>query len=223
MFSFDFGIFSLREIRGASKVRARYLPLRLLSEQKRPPNMVQLISALALLGAEAHASDDRIIGRIGQVYVDDISDVPIWVTVKTGIFGSSETFVPLTAATFEGVILRVPFSREFVKHAPRIDSDASLIVSQEDALYRYYDQGLSQGDDPVVHGQVHPGGSEQSSGDYPEVTRRPEEFISVGAGSGKADRALLRRHLVAETVGASTVDPPFDATASHRSSPLTGT
>jgi len=35
------------------------------------------------------------IGSIGQIYLDDSTNEPQWVTVKTGLFGSSESFVPL--------------------------------------------------------------------------------------------------------------------------------
>jgi len=36
------------------------------------------------------------LGGIGQIYVDDQSGEPEWVTVKTGLFGTAESFVPLT-------------------------------------------------------------------------------------------------------------------------------
>lgn len=185
--------------------------------------MAPFLSADPLFGAHVHASDDRLIGVIGQVYVDDATETPVWVTVKTGIFGRSETFIPVTAASFDGGIVRVPYSREFVKHAPRIDPDTSLITAQEDTLYRYYGQH-SDADRNNLHSPetVKPfAESHQSGASVPVVTSPPADALRVGARSGDIGRALLRRHIVTGTEHAA-IDSPFDSDASHRSSPLTG-
>jgi hypothetical protein len=78
------------------------------------------------------------IGSIGQVYVDDETGEPNWVTVKTGLFGLSESFVPLEGARAEGVDLHVAASEEQVKAAPRVDPDGSLSSTEEERLYDYY-------------------------------------------------------------------------------------
>ena len=36
------------------------------------------------------------VGDVGQVYLDDATGRPEWVTVRTGLFGLKETFVPAT-------------------------------------------------------------------------------------------------------------------------------
>ncbi len=90
---------------------------------------------------------DRI-GSVGTFYLDDQTDEPAWVTVNTGLFGTSETFVPLSEATVEGVDVLVPYSKEEVKNAPHIDSDGSISPEEEVTLYRYYgfsyDDGSSE-------------------------------------------------------------------------------
>ena len=90
---------------------------------------------------------DRI-GSVGTFYLDDQTDEPAWVTVNTGLFGTSETFVPLSEATVEGVDVVVPYSKEEVKNAPHIDSDGSISPEEEVTLYRYYgfsyDDGSSE-------------------------------------------------------------------------------
>src|SRR6187397_3062293 len=40
-------------------------------------------------------TDGSEIGRVGQVYTDNDTGQPSWVTVKTGWFGTNESFVPL--------------------------------------------------------------------------------------------------------------------------------
>ena len=39
------------------------------------------------------ASDGSKIGSIGQVYLDDQTGDPSWVTARTGLFGTSQSFV----------------------------------------------------------------------------------------------------------------------------------
>ncbi|PWJ53845.1 conserved domain-containing protein [Quadrisphaera granulorum] len=84
------------------------------------------------------ASDSSKIGRVGEVYLDDATDKPEWVTVRTGLFGTSETFVPLAGATSEGDDLRVPHTKDVVKDAPRTDADGELTPEEEQRLYRHY-------------------------------------------------------------------------------------
>ena len=40
--------------------------------------------------------DGDKIGKVGQVYYDDDTDQPKWVTVNTGFFGTNESFVPVS-------------------------------------------------------------------------------------------------------------------------------
>ncbi|HKG49768.1 MAG TPA: PRC and DUF2382 domain-containing protein [Actinomycetales bacterium] len=88
-------------------------------------------------------SGDKI-GKAGQVYLDDATGSPSWITVNTGLFGTSESFVPLENARFDGSDrVDVGYSKSQVKDAPRVAADGHLEVSEEAELYRYY--GLSEG------------------------------------------------------------------------------
>lgn len=81
------------------------------------------------------------IGSVGQVYADDADGQPTWVTVKTGLFGTSESFVPLEGARLEGDDVVVPYTKDQVKDAPRVDTDGHLDPSEEDRLYDHYGLG----------------------------------------------------------------------------------
>lgn len=94
--------------------------------------------------------DGDKVGKVGQVYLDDATGQPNWVTVNTGLFGGSETFVPLDEATLDGEDLRVPYTKAFIKDAPNLDADSHVDESQEDELYRYY--GLQAGGGDQVRG-----------------------------------------------------------------------
>lgn len=78
------------------------------------------------------------IGAIGQVYLDDHTGEPTWVSVKTGLFGLKETFAPLHNSVLADGKLRLPYSAEKVKDAPRVDPDMHLDAAEEAELYRYY-------------------------------------------------------------------------------------
>ncbi|MFF4696917.1 PRC-barrel domain-containing protein [Streptomyces chattanoogensis] len=78
------------------------------------------------------------VGTVQQVYRDDATNVPEWITVRTGLFGMKETFVPLAGARRAGGELHVPYAKDAIKNAPRIDANGHLDPSQELELYRHY-------------------------------------------------------------------------------------
>ncbi|MCX4553389.1 PRC and DUF2382 domain-containing protein [Streptomyces sp. NBC_01387] len=89
------------------------------------------------------------IGGVEQVYLDDQSGRPEWATVKTGLFGTKETFIPLEGARREENALHIPHAKELVKGAPRLDAEQHLDLAQEQELYEHY--GLTH---PGVAGGV---------------------------------------------------------------------
>ncbi|MFE2038824.1 DUF2382 domain-containing protein [Streptomyces scopuliridis] len=91
-----------------------------------------------LNGLAIYDKDGDKIGNVGQVYVGDRSGRPEWVTVKTGLFGMKESLVPLSGARRAGEDIHVPYAKETVKDAPRLDADEHLDPSQEKQLYKHY-------------------------------------------------------------------------------------
>src|SRR3954447_15876335 len=95
-----------------------------------------------VIGSNAVDNDGDKLGKVGQGYLDDQTGRPEWVTVHTGLFGSHETFVPLSEATVSGGTLRVPYEKAKVKDAPRVDADQGHLSPEEESeLYRYYGIG----------------------------------------------------------------------------------
>ncbi|MER0246046.1 PRC and DUF2382 domain-containing protein [Streptomyces sp. HSW2009] len=91
-----------------------------------------------LSGMHVVDPDGQKVGSVQQVYSDDITGVPEWITVRTGLFGMKETFVPLAGAQHSAGDLRVPYSKEEIKDAPRIDAAGHLSPEEETELYRHY-------------------------------------------------------------------------------------
>jgi len=86
------------------------------------------------------SSGDKI-GSIGQIYLDDQTGEPTFVTANTGLFGMKHSLVPLQGARVQDGDLIVDYDKDTVKDAPRIDDDGSLSPEEEDQLYSYYGLG----------------------------------------------------------------------------------
>ena len=169
-----------------------------------------------VIGSTLYDSDGDKVGKVGQLYLDDATGRPEWVTVSTGFFGTRESFVPLGNASFSDDGLSVPFSKDKIKDAPNVDleADGHLSEDQEAELYRYY--GLESAE-TGYSGQVTDTssaeyaaagtGSDRDSDGYdtsgPETDdamTRSEERINVGTQRQEAGRARLRKYVVTEQV-----------------------
>ncbi|MFJ8849056.1 DUF2382 domain-containing protein [Streptomyces sp. NPDC102437] len=89
-------------------------------------------------GLTVYDTDGEKVGSVGRVYVDDNTGRPDWITVKTGLFGMKESFVPLAGARRVGSDLHISHPKDRVKDAPRVDADAHLSVAEEEELYKHY-------------------------------------------------------------------------------------
>ncbi len=94
-----------------------------------------------VIGKDVYDEAGQKIGSAGEVYLDDETGRPEWVTVRTGMFGTKESFVPIRDADLTDDGLRVPVSKDRVKDAPKIDTDGHLSPQEEQELYRYYGMG----------------------------------------------------------------------------------
>jgi uncharacterized protein (TIGR02271 family) len=163
------------------------------------------------------APDGSKIGAIGQVYLDDQTGDPSWVTAKTGLFGTSQSFVTLDGASLQGRDIQVAFDESKVKGAPRVDDDGALSPQEEDELYSYYGIGTqdtsvhTDASDVVGHdatvttGTTGTTGREQVGHDTSGPTTddamtRSEERLQVGTQTREAGRARLRKYVVTENV-----------------------
>ena len=91
-----------------------------------------------LRDGDLYSVDGDKIGSIEEIYLDDRTNEPEWATVNTGLFGTSQSFVPLSGATVTEDGLTVQYSKDQIKDAPRVDAGEHLGVEQEQELYRYY-------------------------------------------------------------------------------------
>ncbi|KUF17019.1 DUF2382 domain-containing protein [Streptomyces silvensis] len=158
----------------------------------------------ALTGLTAYDRAGDKIGSVQQVYLDDQTGRPEWVTVKTGLFGMKESFVPLAGARREGDDLKVATTKDVVKEAPRVDADQHLDPSQESELYAHYGLAPTQGTPgmgtagqrPTGRGQAAAGtgtaAGAQGLGDAGRTTGAREYAMRSGdRGDDKAHEMML--------------------------------
>lgn len=92
------------------------------------------------VGHTAYDPEGNKLGTIQDIYFDDESNQPEWITVKTGLFGKKANFAPLEGArtTDSGEDLVVGYSQDQVKDAPKVDVDGTLTADEEKRLYEHY-------------------------------------------------------------------------------------
>src|SRR6476661_9890096 len=142
-------------------------------------------------GGHVVGSDGTKIGSIGQLYADDETGEPTWVTVKTGLFGTSQSFVPVDGARVDGDDLVVPYTKDHVKDAPRVDTDGHLEPEEEDRLYTHYEKGAR------TYSEAR-GDAELRDSDY-----RGDSDLNAGAAAGRGTTAGAVGH---DTSGPTTDD-----------------
>ena len=146
------------------------------------------------------------IGEIADIYLDEQTNQPEWLAVRTGLFGRRLSFVPIAEAQASGDYVAVPYTKDQVKGAPNVDPDEGLLSEREEAmLYEHY--GLPYSDIKSDTGLPEAGGT--SSAGYESAGRddamtRSEEELQVGTREREAGRARLRKWVETEHV-ATTV------------------
>jgi uncharacterized protein (TIGR02271 family) len=172
-----------------------------------------------LTGATAYDRDGDKLGRIGQVYFDDNTDQPKWITVNTGLFGMGESFVPLQGAQFGGDRVTLAYDKATIKDAPNVDGERHLDVEEEQQLYRHYGLDYGSGFSGERAGR-HERRDDNAAGVVDDDTRRDltdrteghdtsgpttdtamtrsEERLRAGTETQEVGRARLRKHVVTE-------------------------
>jgi uncharacterized protein (TIGR02271 family) len=136
-------------------------------------------------GASVYDADGDEIGVVDEIFYDRDTREPEWIGIGTGFFGTKRVLVPLDRAQLTADGLRVPYSKDYVKDAPDIDSD-EVSEQTEQELYSYY--GL----------RAQTGRSRGEAGKH-EVTRSEEE-LQVGKRQVEAGGVRLRKWVETEPV-----------------------
>ena len=162
------------------------------------------------IGRNAVDPQGNKIGSVGQVYLDDNTGQPDWITVNTGLFGMKENFAPLAGSSFTGDDLVLPFDKTVVKDAPDVADASHLDADEQQSLYAYYQQYLGTGTTGTTGGYEQTttttgdagyqrgAGQDTSGPNTDEAMTRSEEHLRVGTEKVEAGRARLRKYVVTE-------------------------
>ncbi len=163
-------------------------------------------------GADVYGPDDDKIGSVGQIYLDTDTGDPEWVAVRTGLFGTKETFVPLRDARLSDDRITVAYDKATIKDAPRVDPDGALSFAEENELYTYYAvqstgnesgssssyQGGTTGTTGVTGGTSHTTQDRDHSATGGDAMTRSEERLVADTRTEEAGKARLRKYVVTE-------------------------
>jgi uncharacterized protein (TIGR02271 family) len=162
-----------------------------------------------ITGAKLIDSDGDNVGTIGQVYVNEENGQPLFATVKTGLFGSNESFVPLRDANFQDGAVHVSYDKAKIKDAPHIADDGQLEADEQQRIFDYYDGATDSGSrDNLAETKdttEHPYTSDQLGND--ERTREDHPYSSDQEVAGQ-DLGYVDHD--ADTVGRDTSGPTTD-------------
>ena len=161
--------------------------------------MTEMTAAYDWRGREVVDNDGDKIGTVEELYYDRDSNDPEWLAVKTGLFGTNVSFVPVQGAQPSGEQVRVPFSKSHVKDAPNMEADGELSPDEERRLYGHYelaytDTAEDYGGRPATEGH------DVSGPTTDDAMTRSEEELRVGTERQERGRARLRKYVVTEHV-----------------------
>jgi len=188
-------------------------------------DMIQTNDLAALAGKTMTGRDGHKIGKIVDVYESTDGASATFVTVATGLFGGHASFVPLTEASVQGDDVSVPYDKDLVKDAPRVDADEELTSQEEERLFAHYDlvdgapaaaptAGRHAGETAIPRGTQREDtdgdgvvddvkdtavGRDTSGLTTDDAMTRSEERLSVGTERVQAGTARLRKRIVSET------------------------
>jgi uncharacterized protein (TIGR02271 family) len=169
-------------------------------------HMPDLDTVRSWQGATMVDADGDKIGTVESIYLDDQTGEPEWALVNTGLFGTKSSFVPLAQASAHGDQVQVPYEKQLVKEAPRVDTDQHLSEAEEQELWRHY--GLDydseyttdrDGDGVDDHVQDTAVGRDTSGPTTDDAMTRSEEELRVGTTRRERGLARLRKYVTTET------------------------
>jgi uncharacterized protein (TIGR02271 family) len=148
--------------------------------------------------------DGDRVGSIDAIYLDDQTGQPEWALVTTGLFGTKSSFVPLAQATQTDQDVRVPYDKQLVKDAPRVDPDGQLSEAEERQLWRHYGLDYDATDRDLPRRRRTTGrdtvGRDASGPTTDDAMTRSEEELRVGTAERERGRVRLRKYVTTEQV-----------------------
>ena len=177
--------------------------------------MIDTTNMNSVFGAKVVDPDGEKVGTVKQVYVDQQDGHPLFASVSTGLFGTSESFVPLEGAELTGDELRVAHDKGRIKDAPRVEADAELSDEEQDRIFEHY--GIGGGPTGSTGGTGGTGstgstgstGTTGTGGDAGGASGTDPDLVASAAGQDTSGTA--RPSATAGTTDTTGADPDLAA------------
>lgn len=154
-----------------------------------------------MVEATAYDRNGDKIGDVIEIYVNEETEEPTFVSVRSGVADGSERLVPVTGFSWDSDHVVLPYDRAVILESPRLGSGGELSASDEEELLAYYDSALAQSasDDDEEAGDD-AGGSADRSTDVSEETSvtLAEERLKVDTEQVETGRVRLRKYTTTE-------------------------
>lgn len=157
----------------------------------------QQVDHLTTSGGSLVGTSGAAVGDVVQVYRDDQTSEPTWVTVRTS---AGDRFVPLSDARVQGSTVMVPFDAAVIADAPAVAADGSITPEEEAGLHRYYaavDRPATGAEEPTSRREAEPA---TRPGTDDAVMTRSEERLRVGVQRRARERVRFVKQIVSEEV-----------------------
>ena len=184
-----------------------------------------------LANATAYDVNGDKVGGVKDVYVNDTTGQPDFVSVNHGLFGGGDSIVPLRGHTLRDGELHLAFPKARIEDAPDLDENGHLTTEDQEAFYRHYglegtqDVTTYETDNRFAQGAAAGAGAgagyaagervDADRRDFVEGDRRDEngeiirseEQLNVSKDRVESGQVRLRKYVVNET---ETVEVPVE-------------
>lgn len=92
----------------------------------------------ALGGLHVIGRNDVALGVVEGVYADLRSGHPQWAAIRSGLFGTDVSLIPLARAEQDDRSLRIPYSIQEIRDAPHRTFGTVMSHKEEANLFRHY-------------------------------------------------------------------------------------
>lgn len=179
-----------------------------------------------LANATAYDVNGDKVGGVQDVYVNDTTGQPDFVSVSHGLFGGGDSIVPLRGHTLENGDLHLAFAKDRIEDAPDLDESGHLTNADQEAFYRHYGlegveertkyetgaaagagagAGYAAGERTDVADRDRAAATEQRDANGEII--RSEEQLNVDKQRVESGEVRLRKYVVHET---ETVEVPVE-------------
>ena len=178
-----------------------------------------------LANATAYDVNGDKVGGVQDVYVNDTTGQPDFVSVSHGLFGGGDSIVPLRGHTLENGDLHLALAKDRIEDAPDLDENGHLTNADQEAFYRHYGlEGVEERTKYETGAAAGAAGAGAAAGERTDVADRDraaaaeqrdangeiirsEEQLNVDKERVESGQVRLRKYVVHET---ETVEVPVE-------------